>query len=76
MRFEHRNTVACSEAGTPIMSLMIWSDSGAARAVTTSHPPRGATASINWSATAPMLASMSVMRRGLNAAETIRRSRA
>ncbi len=73
---EQRNTVAYSEGGTPIMSQMISRGSGAAISVTKSHSPRPATRSITRSATASMVSSMLATRRGLNAAETIRRRRA
>ncbi len=60
----------------PIMSQMISRGMGAAISVTKSHPPRGAARSRTLTATSSMDCSMLFTRRGLNAADTIRRSRA
>ena len=76
MMLEQRKTVACSEAGRPIMSQMISRERGAESSATKSHSPEPATRSISRPATASILASMALMRRGLNAADTMRRSRA
>ncbi len=76
MTLEQRSTVAYSEGGTPIMSQMISRGNGVAISVTKSHSPRPAARSMTRSATCSMFSSMLLIRRGLNAAETIRRSRA
>ena len=58
------------------MSQMISRESGAASSVTKSHSPSVATRSMSRPATSSMPSSMALMRRGLNADETMRRSRA
>ncbi len=74
--FEQRKTPSNSEAGTPIIRQMISRGRGAAISVTKSHSPRGATRSTTRRATSSMVSSMAATRRGLKAADTIRRRRA
>ncbi len=58
------------------MSQMISRGNGAAISVAKSHWPRPAARSMTRSATSSMLCSMLAIRRGLKAADTMRRSRA
>jgi hypothetical protein len=76
MVLEHRSTVAYWDGGTPIMSQMISRGNGVAISVAKSHSPRPAARWMTRSATSSMFSSMLLMRRGLKAAETIRRRRA
>ena len=76
MTLEHRKASPKRSAGTPIIWQMTSRGRGAATSVTKSHWPRGPTPSTTCRATSVMWSSMLRTIRGLNAWDTIRRSRA
>ena len=63
-------------SGIPIIQQITWSGSDAATSVTKSHSPVWAIRSTTSPATLSIWSSMLRTRRGVNAAETMRRSRA